>query len=196
MTTIESTNTIQHPSLIPDQEQISAQFGGDTAAELAAMVFLFARERRQDAAEQRELTEQRIETAEAEQVDELHEQATYAMWGAFFNGAAQIASGAGQIGSGCKLAVGDEATAAMRQGGGEAFGGVLQLGGAISQGEAGHHEASAQEASHAADAAKRDMDEVNENRDEAQELGNRVLDFLDEIQKLKAEGQQAVWVKG
>jgi hypothetical protein len=40
------------------------------------------------------------------------------------------------------------------------------------------------------------MDEVNENRDEAQELGSRVLDFLDEIQRLKAEGDQAVWVKG
>src|SRR5690606_34488107 len=90
MTAIDSNNPTHHLSLIPDQDQIAAQFGGDAAAELAAMVFLFARDRKSDAAEQRELMENRIQSAEAKQVREMYRQADDAMWGA-------IAAGAGKL---------------------------------------------------------------------------------------------------
>ncbi len=204
MDSINSANSIPQTSLIPDQRQIATQFGGDAAAELAAVVFLFARERSRDASEQRDLVENRIQSAEADQVKEMRKQADDEFWSGVLSGAGKVAGGAMQVTGGMEALgptgeVTSEATANATtnfwSGMGQATAGGAEMGAAFLDDYASEHGIEAQKAGNESEAGKRDMDQVNDNSDEARDMSGRVLDFLDQIQEQKADAEKSMWVK-
>lgn len=196
MTIINPTHS-QPPqaSLIPERGQIEQQFGGDAAAQLAAMLFLFARERSRDASEQRDVVEQRIAAQEARQVDQMREAAHDLRRSGAVEGAAKIASGAATL-----LSVTSEGPTSddpkYYQALAAGFEGVGAMGGGYFQGSSKLHDASAERASNAANAGVRELEEVNQDADEARDMRGRVLDFLDAVQEGRADAESSMWVRG
>lgn len=192
MTAINGSNPnidLNHYSLGPSQDAIAANFGGDAAAELAAMVFLFSRERSKDASENRNSLEQTIQAHQEIQVSKLHEAADQDFAAALVQGVTQIVSGAASI-------LASEVTNPKAQGyikGGSAVdtGAGQILAGHFTR-EADHTKADAQE--HGLDAQNgiRALEQVEQNATEAYDMKKRTLDFMSSIQDTKAEANKAL----
>jgi hypothetical protein len=189
---LESTSTssqihIDPSSTIPNQAQIAADFGGDSAAQLAAMVFLFARERSRDSAEQRDQIEGQIRASQSQQLQKLHQGAEAAYDAAVWQAGAQLVGGVCGLAQSSGEAWGDALGAA---------GGVLAgAGNIIAAGDklaADNYAADAKHAENQAASFERSLESVNSNADDAKTLKNSVYDFLEDIQDTKAESDKAL----
>ncbi len=172
----------------PTQTQIAAEFGGDAAAQLAAMVFLFSRERSRQSAEQRDQIENQIRQFENDQVHKLHESADSAYDAAVWQAGGQLLNG------GLKLA-----GSAV----GDGWGNAISSSGDVTQGasnylaaddklEADNLTADAEHAGNKADSYERSLESVNTDADDAKTMKDAVYDFLQTIQESKAEGDKAL----
>lgn len=180
MTTINNTTSagnLQY-GMLPSQESLAAEFGGDAAAELAAMVFLFSRERSKDAAQDRDALENTIQAHEAKQVEALHDAADSRFWSGVVAGGTQILSGI--------------ATAAGSPKVGQALSGTGTIASSYLSKEADLESAEATAQASQAQSGIRALEAVNDNAAEAREMKDRTLKFMDTIQATKAEANKAL----
>lgn len=181
--------------------ELIADLGGDSAAQLAALLFLASKERSSQAREQRTAAEARIEEANHRQVSELHKAADDEFYNAVINGGAQITAGAIGIagaassGDGAKPASGAANDGAAKYAAGAADGvkGAGQIAGAPFKYDAANHTANATESENLAEAQERGLDQVADDLDEAREQRKFVLDFLQATAQSKAQADQAPW---
>lgn len=185
MTTINNTTSTNYAAydLTPTQDSIAGQFGGDTAAELAAMVFLFSRERTKDAAETRDALENGIQARQADQVHQMHKQADANFAGAIVRGVGQIVDGAVSLNS--------NATE-QDKGAAKIFGAASNVTGAVFDKVADNAEAEATSQGHKADAGIRALEQVDQDAADARDMRKRTLDFMSSIQDIKAETDKAL----
>ncbi len=181
-------NNIEY-SVMPNQAQISAEFGGDTAAELAAMLFMCARERSNGASERRDMMEEHIQAYEARQVDNLHDAADARFSAALVSGYTQIVSGAlGVAGA----SSGSESQAALCKALGQAYTGAGEMAGGAFKRVADNLTADATAEANKAQAGIRSLKEVEEDSSDAQDMKQRTLDFLDSLRESRAEADKAL----
>lgn len=180
---INSTTSRIEPGydLMPSQESISSQFGGDAAAELAAMVFLFSRERSKDASENRDALESGIQARQAEQVQHMHQAADARFASAVIQGTSQMVGGIVSMSGGD----GGTQTGQVITGSGN-----ILAGGATRSADAA--DAAAQAQADQAGAGIRALEEVEQNATDAQDMKKRTLDFIGTIQETKAEADKAL----
>lgn len=185
MTSINNTTPSNYVpyDLTPTQDSIAGQFGGDTAAELAAMVFLFSRERSKDAADTRDALENGIQARQAEQVHQMHKQADANFTSAIVKGIGQVVDGVVSLDSN---ATGEDKGAA------KIFGATCNVTGAVFDKVASEAEAEATAQGHKADAGIRALEQVDQDSADAREMRNRTLDFMSSIQDIQAETDKAL----
>jgi hypothetical protein len=180
-------------STVPTQAQIAAEFGGDSAAQLAAMVFLFSRERSRDSAERRDQIEGQIQQYENTQVHQMHKNAD-SMY------AANTWRALGQAANGVLGLVGANLSAEKESAGaGSAFaaaGGLLQGAAGIPaagyQHSADKQAAKAERAGNQAASHERSLESVTSDAEDAKSMKQAVLDFLQAIQETRAESDKAL----
>lgn len=192
-TTVTSTPSSPHVPLtdystIPTQGQIAAEFGGDSAAQLAAMVFLFARERSRQSSERRDQVETQIGAHQHEQVQKLRDSADATYAGEVWKSAGAIAQSDLQIAAG-----GTEGdTQALLNASGNANNGAAGFVGASHTREAANLEADATHAHNRAGSYERSLESLNSDADDAKSMKDAVYDFLQNVQKSKAEGDKTL----
>lgn len=180
MTSINSSTSagsLQY-SLVPSQESVAMDFGGDAAAQLAAMVFVFSRERSKDAAQTRDALENTIQAHEADQVQALHDAADSRFWSGVINGSGQILNGV--------------ASAAGEPEVGQAITGMGTIGSSVLSKDADLESADATAHANQAQSGIRALEDVNDNATEAREMKDRTLKFMEGIQQTKAEANKAL----
>lgn len=177
-----STPTVDpNYSISPAQDSIAAEFGGDAAAQLAAMVFLFSRERSRDASENRNTLENAIQARQAEQVELMHDAADSRFAGAVISGFTQVVGGL--VSSSGKSS--DKAMGAAVDGTGKMFAaGFTKL--------ADDQSADALAQGNQAGTGIRALEQVEQNATEAQDTRKRTLEFMSAIQETKAEADKAL----
>jgi hypothetical protein len=168
--------------LCASRESIAAEFGGDAAAELAAMVFVFSRERSKDAAENRNALENAVQAHQARQVELMHDAADAKFNGALIKGATQAIGGLVSLG-------GDSAYIKAT---GEGVASLGTLGSGYFEKQATNREANAQAKGNRAETGIRALEQVEQNVSEAQDMKKRTLDFMSAIQETKAEADKAL----
>lgn len=180
MTTINGATSASHLQygMLPTQQSISAEFGGDAAAELAAMVFLFARERSKDAAQSRDAVENTIQDHEAKQVEALREAADSRFWSGVINGGSQILSVASSAVESPEI--------------GQAISGAATIASSLLSKGADLESVEATAQASRAQSGIRALEVVNDNAAEAREMKERTLEFMDSIQATKAEANKAL----
>ncbi len=207
---IDSVNNNNQSSIIllNDQHQIALELGGDVEAQLAAMVLVHASENEDRADQARDATEDMIREAGDKQVSELRDQADDIRSGGFFAAAGGVLGGAAMVGSGLhgvskidltsgKALLADVGnTQKIIEGGGTIANGLGQGANAGYQGAAAHHEANATSAANDASAAERRLDEINDDIDEARDMYNDGLEFLDTVNQTQAATNQSVIYRG
>lgn len=168
-------------SSLTNPVQIAADLGGDAAAQLAAMVFVFSRERSRQSAEQRDQIETQIANYQADQVEKLHQQADQAFEATVWNAAGQFVSTAGQAVGGSDGAV---------------IGAGVQTGFSLIAADVKlDADTSAADATHAGNVAashERRLQSVNSNSEDAKSLKEAAFDFLKAVEESKAEGDKAL----
>lgn len=184
VTNINASTSSPAPNydLLPTRDSLAADFGGDAAAELAAMLFMFSRERSKDAAENRDALESAVQARQAQQVDLMHEQAEARFTGAVIQGVTQVAAGLVSLsgGSGDAQATSQYITGCGTIGAGNFNKQADNLGAdALAQG-------------HQADTGIRALEQVEQNATEAHDMRKRTFDVMSAIQESKAEADKAL----
>jgi hypothetical protein len=195
MTRIESNSLSS--LYAPNEQQLAAELGGDANAQVAAMMFMLSKEQKADASEQRDTTEARIRESQAEQVDEMREQADLMRVQAVSNMFFGMTSAALQIGAGGAGLAGQGGFSDIAKGHSQMYDTIGEFGDSMFESVIKDSEADATAAQHEADASIRELEEVNDNADDARDLKNTVLDFMRSIQEQKAEAAKMTtnWVK-
>lgn len=173
---------------IPTQAQIAHEFGGDASAELAAMVFLFSRERSRHSAEQRDQIERHIQQFESSQVEKMHQSADATYDAALKQSAGQLINGTLSFAG---SAAGDDWGPAL-QASGDATQGAFNLWAANDKLEADNLSADAEHAGNKAGSYERSLETVNSDADDAKSMKDAVYDFLQSIVDSKAEANKAL----
>lgn len=212
MTRIDGNATLPqtNDSVIQSVDQLAIQLGGDPQAYLAAMVLKFAGERRDDGQRMRSNTENLIQRMEHRQVQEMREQADKIRMAGVFAGAGGILGGAATMvagnamgdaadaakGGNDALAETHRATAKLFEGGGAVTKAVGDGGSGVFGGYAKDDEASSIAAANRANANIRRLDSIEDDLDSANDMENRALDFLEQINKTTAETEQSLYIRG
>lgn len=183
-------------SVIQSVDQLAIQLGGDPQAYLAAMVLQFAGERRNDAENARNTAETRIQQQENLQVREMRDQADMIRTSAWISGAGGVLGGVGQIGGGAALLKGNVDLSKIYEGSGMVLNAVGDGGSGVANGAAKDDEADSIAASHRAQANLRRLDAIEDDIDSANDMEDRALDFLEQINKTKAETEQSLYIRG
>lgn len=173
---------------IPTQDQIAAEFGGDAAAQLAAMVFLFSRDRSRQSAERRDQIETQISVHQEAQVQKLHESADATYKAAVWNSAGAILQSSIQFAAtGTK-----DSTNALLEASGNLTQSSFGLLGATHSREAANLQTDATHAGHKAGSYERSLESINTDADDAKSMKDAVYDFLQSVQESKAEGDKTL----
>jgi hypothetical protein len=174
-------------SIAPTQDSIAAEFGGDAAAELAAMVFLFSRERSKDASENRNALENTVQAHQAAQVRLMHDEADSRFSGAVVQGATQALSGMVSL-----AAASSGGSDGYLQATGKGIDSLGTLGAGYYSKIADNEKADAQAQSNQAGTGVRALEQVEQEASEARDMRKHTLDFMDSIQETKAEADKAL----
>jgi hypothetical protein len=176
---------------IPTEAQIAADFGGDASAQLAAMVFLYSRERTRQSAEQRDQLESQICAFEDKQIQKLHQaaEASYdaSIWQA---GGQLVGAAANVVGSG--LSATGNACGAVVSAVGDMTDGACQFIAADDRRAASNLSADAEHAGNRASSFERGLESVESSADDAKAMKDAVYDFLQAVQDSKAERDKAL----
>jgi hypothetical protein len=192
-------------TLLNSSDTIAIELGGDTEAQLAAMVLTFAHDNEERADEARRLTESMIREAGEEQVQQMRDQADDLRWGGVLGGLGTSLAGAATLGGGiaglesARDGASDAVVQCTRdrwQGASGVLDGSGQFANAYYTGEAGHHEANATAAGNELAAAERRLDQIEADLDDADDLEDSALDFYEQSVETQAATNQTVVYRG
>jgi len=178
-------------------DQVSAELGGDTDAQIAALMLVSSHEQRKSFQQARQATEKHLEASEQKQVKAMRDQADAAEKAGFWKGAAEMFEGAGQITAG-GFGMGTDKQAAaqsMSTGTGKAGGAGFNIVGSYYDHEAGDKGADATAAGNRADADKRTLDDIRDNDRDARDVAHKALDMVDRLEETRAAMRQAALFK-
>ena len=166
--------------------------GGDTNAALAALMLEHAQQKREMLGQARLAEEEFLQKREAEQVAHIREEAEEAAQAARMKAMGCIVSGGLGIAGGVMMVDGGEcAESKMFCASGDTVKGGLDFAASQHDKSAGTARADATAADHRVGAAKRQLEEIQGEQNEARELMRNALDFLKELGKSRAEIDQA-----
>jgi len=203
MTTITATSQATQTNAGSfDFGEIAGEFGGDVNSRVAAMMLHHARDVRESAQTARAAEEENLRRQEDAQIRSMHEQADRIRSAGIASGTALIAGGAFQFAGGMvalngpTLASGDLAPTA--KGTQVALDGVGQAAQGTGKLVASHEERAGKiadsdstAAGHRADAAKRRLDDLDEEAANARELARTAIDFLRDQTRTKGSADSA-----
>jgi len=197
--TIDTTNrtTPMSALLFMSPEQIATELGGDVNASVAAMMLIHAKQMRELVQTARSFEEENLRIHEERQVRAMHEQADRIRAAGITEGVGLMASGGFQIASGIvglsgttlrsgELTPRAQGTQAVLQGAGAGANGVSQLVAAGDKHAADVANIEATAAEHRAEAAKRRLDDLEDEAAEARDLTKKVIEFLRDQTRTKA----------
>lgn len=193
-----SVNSVGGPSQSPitmldNYEKVSAELGGDTGAQIAALMLVSSHDQRESLGKARQATERQLEAEENKQVQSMREQADAAEKAGILNGIGKIISAGGGIaGAGMNMGVDpQEAAAGMLESSGAATGQVVGMIGNEYTHDAGEKGADATEAGNHADASKRTLDDIHDNDKDARDLARKALDMVENLRETQADMKRA-----
>jgi hypothetical protein len=166
-------------------EQVRCGIGGDSAAEIAALLLLGAQESQKISRTLRQAEEQSLTHFEQQQVDAMHAQADATRNAGFARGMGMVCAGGLSV-----FGVGSEepntvgASAELAKGSGELLG-------ALSDGIAGHAGANATHAGNVAKQAERALRDLDQLDSEASELQRTALQAAKDLIQIQAQTDQA-----
>jgi hypothetical protein len=194
-------DSISNPSsgtvlMLESQNAIASEFGGDVDAELAVMLLEQADQSRQMTRQARDAVERRLSSQEEEQVAKLREKAAETRQAAQVEGFTAMVGGAATMYGGMVgLAAGDDEdlqhTAELAKGGAGFNAGVGKLDAASHTFGAGKADADAVAADHRAAEAKRELEQLGAEDQDARQLGRTALDMLAETNRSRAAASEA-----
>ena len=193
-------DSISNPSsgavlMLERQDTIALELGGDVDAELAVMLLKQADQSRQMTRQARDAAEKRLCCLEEEHVAKLREKAAETRRAAEAEGWATMVGGAATAYGGVVgLAGADEDlqhTAVVAKGGAEFNAGVGKLDAASHTFGAAEADADAAAADHRAAEAKRELEQLGAEDQDARQLVRTALDMLAETNRSRAAASEA-----
>jgi hypothetical protein len=182
--------------MLEQPDAIALELGGDLDAELAVMLLKQADESREMTHQARDAVEKRLSYLEEEQVTKLREKAAETRRAAEVEGFTTMVGGAATVYGGVVgLAAGDDEdlqhTATVAKGGAEFGAGVGKLDAARHNFGAADADADATAADHRAAEAKRELEQLGAEEQDARQLGRTALEMLAETNRTRAAAYQA-----
>jgi hypothetical protein len=175
-------------ALLALDEQLTLELAGDSAAEIAALLLLGARDSRNQAHAVARAEEQHLSELQAQQIDELHAQAEATRNAGFAKGMGLIASGTANVLSSAAMTSDPPSARAapgqLAQGGGEFLASAYEF-------EASRHGARATEAANRGDHVERRLQELAQAKSEAAQLTRDALQAASELARTEAATEQA-----
>jgi hypothetical protein len=181
---------------------VDGQFDGDVNAQVAAMMLVHAKESRDLNDTAREAEEKHLKEQQDAQVQAMHDQADAVRTagfadclGAVFQGGLTMMGGAitmnGATASGGGLAPCDQGTVTYLNGFGQLGGAAGKFVGDMERAHEKDLEADGVDDGNHADQAKRRLDDLKEQRQDARELTKTAVDFLRQAEQTKGEADRA-----
>jgi hypothetical protein len=174
----------------PNQSDLATELGGDTSAQIAAMLLEHAHESREGASEARQREEQNLAAQQAREVEMMREQAAHIR-------AAGVAEGVSlMVGGGLNMMAAGTNTPVL-SGAAEVSKGFGKLSASIEEARGQESAADAKQAGHHASAAERRLEDIGTEAQEARELVRTVIDFLRDVGRTEtATDQAAIYLRG
>jgi len=195
---IDSVSTTNSSTVLvlEQPDAIALELGGDLDAELAVMLLKQADQDREMTRQARDAVEKRVSSQEEAQVQELREKAAETRRAAEVEGFATMVGGAATAYGGVVgLAAADDEdlphTAELAKGGAELVAGVGKLDAAGHKFGADRADADAVATEHRAAAAKRELEQLAAEDQDARQLRRTALDMLAETRRTEAAMYQA-----
>ncbi len=186
--------------LLPSREELAARFGGDSSAQMAAVLFLANQERRLDSGQERALQEEQIGKHNEKQLSALRQAAQDHYEAAVAEGVSQVASGSISIAGAAIRFNGSDFMKKYGQrlercatGASTGATGTGKLLAADATSSAGYAAATATQQEQLADVEERVLDRLRDETADVRELDEKVLDFLQSAQQAKAAAEAAPW---
>jgi hypothetical protein len=170
-------------------------WSGDSLEErMAVMVLNNATDSRKQATEQRAAAEQRITSAEEDQIRQMRRNADLYRQQASVDLALSVASAAGDLaGSACGK---DSGGAAASKAASKGLDAAQKYGDTLYDRKREQIGISKQDANNRADAAKRELGQINDSKKAADDLESRALNFMTTAAQLHADGERAAIFRG
>jgi hypothetical protein len=194
-------------SMVDFEGQLS-ELGGDVNAQVAVMLLSQARENREAADRGRAAEEANLEAQEVAQVAAIHAQAddirsagSAALVGDLFSGGLSVLGGVVRLGGEDKPTPSEfdrlQARGAMLDTEGRIVKAGADFAGSVFNGAKSDEQAAESAAGHAADAAKRRLDDLKGLHSDARDLARAAIDFLRETTRTKGETDRtAISIRG
>ena len=199
-----SINGIQSSVLVTlnSTDQIASELGGDTNAQVAAMLVVHSKERSQQLRQARGAEEEHLRESEDREVAEMRDEAREIREaararavGGIFEGIMTIGAGYFEVASGTQS---DEASAKVLsgygkgvEGAGKAGKGAYDLDAAEDDHAAAMARVEAQKAKNRAGASERRLDDLKDDLAEARELRQKAIDFVKDATQGQADVHRA-----
>ncbi|MCA9600032.1 MAG: hypothetical protein KC776_42305 [Myxococcales bacterium] len=177
------------------EEQLAVELGGDTNAQMAAMMLKHGSDRRTATRHMRHQEEKHLEAMEAKEVSKLREQAREELVAARQKAVGKMVGGALGITSGvvggCFEGKGAEYAASSLKASQSGVEGASEYVAAGSADRASQAQIASKEASNKAEEAKRRMEDLKDDEQSAREIVRSAVDFLKNITQGKADVERA-----
>lgn len=160
-------------------DELAVELGGDTNAQVAAMLLKHAHDTKRQTRTARMHEEHHLRDQEANQVKKMREQADLEYSAAVKRATGQMVNGLAQMGAGVAGMSGtDELQTKALTGGGEMFKGGMDLSAASNDLDASNREADGVAAGNRAKASERRLEDLKAEESDATELIRTALDFV------------------
>jgi hypothetical protein len=177
--------------MFDDQNAVASELGGDVGARVSALLLVQSHERSEANQAERHAIEERLQASEEEQVARMRDRAAYIRTAGAIEGGAQILSGGCQMAAGGFLIDGRQGTAKVFEGAGQLATGAGKFGASGPQGAAAMADADSVAASHRAEAAKRMLDDLRDDRKDIADGREQSLNMLSGLRKTEDATYQA-----
>jgi hypothetical protein len=196
-----SIQTVQNTTynFSADQSELAAELGGDTSAQIAAMLLDHAHDSRETNREARLHEEQHLVAQQEREFEMMMEQADHIRSAGFAEGISMMVAGTFNIAAGVVTAGTADAKAigTSLSGGAQASQGAGKFFAGIEEAEGQESAAAAKQASHRSGASERRLDDLRTEAQEARELVRTVIDFLRDMGRTEAATDQAgIYLRG
>lgn len=178
----------QSALLMNSTSQIEAELGGDTDAQIAALMLVTSNEQREALREARQVEEQRLSKAEANQIQSMLQRAQDVRSAGEWQGVGCLVGGGIEIGSSF---VNSKRARTGLAGGAEMANGGAKFHASSEQFEADVANADAAKAGHQADDIRRQLDDIADGRKNADDVTQKALDLVEQTREAQSATNQA-----
>jgi hypothetical protein len=176
-------------SLLNLDDQVRMELGGDSGAEIAALLVLGARASRDQSQALRQAQEQRLTQFEKAQVDQMYDQADAIRSAGWSKGLGLMVGGTLNVLS--ATVTNDPQTIVVLKSSDQIAQGVGDIGRAIAEGTAKQHEANAVSVGNLAKKAERAISDLTQSETEAEDLRRTALQAASDLIQAEARGAEA-----